>query len=65
MSALMIANITVVDQEKFQQYLSRTQEVATPYGAELLCRGKLDKTLTGENNSHGLVVIVRFQASRN
>ena len=39
MSALMIATITVKDPEKFQQYLAKTQEVAAPYGAELLFRG--------------------------
>ena len=60
MPALMIANISVVNQEKFQQYLSKTQEVARPYGAELLSRGKCDKTLTGEDRDHSLVVIVRF-----
>ncbi len=35
----MIATITVKDPEKFQQYLAKTQEVAAPYGAELLFRG--------------------------
>ncbi len=60
MSALMIATITVKDPEKFQQYLAKTQEVAAPYGAELLFRGKVDRTLTGEDKDHGLAVIVRF-----
>ncbi len=60
MNALMIATITVKDPEKFQQYLAKTQEVAAPYGAELLFRGKVDKTLTGEDNDHSLAVIVKF-----
>ncbi len=60
MSALMIATITVKDPEKFQQYLAKTQEVATPYGAELLYRGIVDKTLTGEDKDHRLAVIVKF-----
>ncbi len=60
MSALMIATITVKDPEKYQQYLAKTQEVAAPYGAELLFRGAVDKTLTGEDKDHRLAVIVRF-----
>ncbi len=60
MSALMIATITVKDPEKFQQYLARTQEVAAAYGAELLLRGKVDRSLTNHDKDHGLAVIVRF-----
>ena len=60
MSALMIATITVKDPEKFQQYLAKTQEVAALYGAELLVRGKVDRSLTDHDKDHGLVVIVRF-----
>ncbi len=60
MCALMIATITVKDPEKFQQYLTKTQEVAAPYGAELLFRGVVDKILTGEDKDHRLAVIVKF-----
>ncbi len=60
MSALMIATITVKDPEIFQKYLAKTQEVAAPFGAELLFRGAVDKTLTGEDKDHRLAVIVKF-----
>ena len=60
MSALMIATITIKDQEKFQQYLAKTQEVAAAYGAELLFRGIVDGSLTNHDKDHGLAVIVRF-----
>ena len=60
MSAHMIATITVNNPEKFQRYLTKTQEVAAPYGAELLFRGVVDKTLTGEDKDHRLAVIVGF-----
>ena len=60
MSALMIATIAVKDAAKFQEYLSETQKVAAPYGAELLCRGKADRTLTGGEAGHALTVIVKF-----
>ena len=60
MSALMIARITVKDPAKFQDYLAKTQQVAAPYGAELLYRGKVDRALTGESSDHALAVIVKF-----
>lgn len=63
MSALMIARITVKDAEKFQQYLAKSKKVAAPYGAELLFRGKADRTLTGEDNDHVLAVIARFPST--
>jgi uncharacterized protein (DUF1330 family) len=56
----MIATITVKDPEIFQKYLAKTQEVAAPFGAELLFRGAVDKTLTGEDKDHRLAVIVKF-----
>ena len=59
MSALMIARITVKDPEKFQEYFAKTQQVAAPYGAELLYRGKVDRALNGDDD-HGLAVIVKF-----
>ena len=59
MSALMIARITVKDPEKFQDYLAKTQEVAAPYGAELLFRGKVDRALNGADD-HQIAVLVRF-----
>lgn len=60
MSALMIARITVKDPAKFQDYLAKTQQVAAPYGAELLFRGKVDRALTGGASDHELAVIVSF-----
>ena len=59
MSALMIARITVKDPEKFQEYLTKTQQIATPYGAELLYRGKAARALNGTND-HAIAVIVKF-----
>ncbi len=60
MTALMIATITVKDGEKFQAYLAQTQKVAAPHGAELLYRGRAQRTLTGEAPDHGVTVIVKF-----
>ena len=59
MSALMISQISVKDPGKLQQYLVRVQEVARPYGAEVVFRGKADRVLNGDAD-RGLVVVVRF-----
>ena len=56
----MIATINVKDPDKFQQYLAETQKVAAPYGAELMFRGKVDRTLTREDKDHGLAFIIQF-----
>lgn len=60
MSAIMIARITVKDPAKFQEYLARTQQIAAPYGAEMLHRCKVDKQLTGGAADHQIAVVVRF-----
>jgi uncharacterized protein (DUF1330 family) len=60
MSALMIANITVKNPEKFQEYIAKTSQVAATFGAELLYRGTVDRALTGESKDHGLTIIVKF-----
>ena len=60
MSALMIANITVKDPEKFQEYIAKTRQIAATFGAELLYRGKVDRALTGESKDHELTIIVKF-----
>lgn len=59
MSALMTARITVKNPEKFQDYLAKTQQVAAPYGAELLYRGKVDRALNG-NDDHAIIIMVKF-----
>ncbi len=56
----MIATITVKDPAKLQTYMLETQKVAAPFGAKLLLRAKVGKTLTGGDASHGMVVIVEF-----
>ncbi len=60
MSAMMIANITVKNPEKFQEYIAKTTQVAATFGAELLCRGKVDRVLNGESIDYGLTIIVKF-----
>ena len=61
MSALMIARITVKDPDKFQDYLTRSKQIASQYGAELLHRGTVSRVLNGDDD-HALVVIARFSS---
>ena len=60
MSALMIATIVVRNPEKLKEYLSRTQAVAAPFGAELVARGQARRVLNGHAAGEHLVVVVRF-----
>jgi|GEM_PF-5576383 len=64
MSALMIANITVKNPEKFQEYIAKTSKVAATFGAELVYRAKVDKALNGDSYGHGLTIIVKFPVSK-
>jgi len=63
MSALMIATITVKNRAKFQEYLTKTQQAAAPFGAELVHRGTVDRVLTDEEPDHQLTVIVKFPST--
>lgn len=60
MSALMISNITVTDPEGFQDYMAKTQAIASSYGAKLLFRGRLSDNLAGEQDLGPLVVVAEF-----
>lgn len=60
MSAFFLATISKVkDAEKFGEYARRAGESFAPYGANLVTKGKFDKSLAGEFNT-GAVSIVRF-----
>ena len=60
MTALMIAQISVKDPETFQQYMTKTQQVARPYGAEMVSRSKACRRLAGDALDHQMTVVVRF-----
>ncbi len=59
MSALMVSRIKVKDPAKLKQYLQDVQKVAAPYGAEMVFRGKRDKTIAGDDDN-AMVVVVKF-----
>ena len=59
MSALMVSRIKVKDPVKLRQYLQDVQKVAAPYGAEMVFRGKRQKTIAGDDDNT-MVVVVKF-----
>lgn len=60
MTALMIAQISVKDPDTFQQYMTKTEQVARPYGAEMVSRSKAGRRLAGDALDHQMTVVVRF-----
>ena len=60
MPALMISSITVTDPQQFQDYMARTQAIASGYGAKLLFRGTLSETLAGNHSAGPMVVVAEF-----
>ena len=59
MTALMVAQINVKDADKLQQYIAANRDIAAPYGAKMLFRGKVARTLNGEAD-HQMLVVVEF-----
>lgn len=48
MSAFVIAQVTVKDPERFQQYAAAVPATVAPFGGELLLRGAVAEVLAGE-----------------
>ena len=60
MSALMIAQFTVKDPDKFKDYAAQAPQTMAPFGGKALFRGRADKTLTGGSNDHAIAVVFEF-----
>ena len=60
MSALFVSQVEITDMEAFQEYLSKSKELAGKAGAELLFRGMPSRIINGEPHSHQLLVIAKF-----
>ncbi len=59
MSALLIARVSVKDQEKFIQYAEKNKKIAACFGAETIYRADAEQFLSGSGD-HDFVVIMRF-----
>lgn len=58
-NAYVIGHITVKDPAKWAEYRSRVPATLAPWGAELVCRGRLAAVLAGQH-AHSDVVVIRF-----
>lgn len=63
MPAYMISQVTVTDNEKFQEYLKGTQLVAAKYGAKPVAIGKEPKVLNGKADGHQMVFVIEFPST--
>ncbi len=59
MTAFFIANVTIKDQEKFEEYARKAGETFVLHGGEPVLRGKVQSALAG-NADHHAVGVVRF-----
>ncbi len=59
MPAYVIGHVTVKDAEKWAEYRNRVPKTLTPWGSELLLRGKMVDVLSGQH-SHTDTVVIRF-----
>jgi uncharacterized protein (DUF1330 family) len=58
-TAYLIGHITVKDAEKWAEYRGKVPATLAPWGADLVCRGKLLSILCGEH-IHTDSVVIRF-----
>lgn len=59
MSAFFMAQVTVKDAEKFQEYAKRAGPTFAAHSGELLTKGKFAGFLNG-NGQHNAVAVVKF-----
>ncbi len=57
MAAFFIATVQVRDAEKFQEYASRAAVTFQAYGGEMVMRGRSERVLAGEGDSHAVGVV--------
>ena len=62
-AACVIGHITVRDAQKWAEYRSKVPATLTPWGGELLFRGRKIAVMSGEH-AHAETVVVRFPDAR-
>lgn len=63
MTALVVARVTPRNSEKMGEYAAAAAKTLSPFGGEIIHRGKFEKTLLGEADPHGLGVM-RFPSTQ-
>ncbi len=59
MPAYVVGNIRVKNEDKWAEYRSKVPETLSPWGAELLFRGRLGTVMSGEP-PYPDIVVIRF-----
>lgn len=57
--AYVVGHITVKDADKWAEYRAQVPATLTPWGAELVFRGRKVAVLSGEH-AHADIVVIRF-----
>ncbi len=60
MSAFMLATINVKDPVKLKAYLGKVQKLGANYGAQLLAKGKVVRSITDGEKKHDISIVVKF-----
>ena len=58
-NAYIVGHITVRNPEKWDEYRSKVPDTLSPWGGELVFRGKQSAVLAGEH-AHPDIVVIRF-----
>ena len=58
-NAYIIGHITVKNTEQWQEYRNKVPDTLSPWGGELVFRGKLSSVLSGSHD-HKDTVVIRF-----
>ena len=62
MSTYLSAIITVKNPEKLKEYISQVPATMAPFGAKLVCRGKVQSVLAGEAK-HQIEAVFEFESA--
>lgn len=62
MPTYLSAIVTVKNPEKLKEYISQVPATMAPFGAKLVCRGKVQTVLAGEGK-HQIEAIFEFESA--
>ena len=62
MPTYLSAIVTVKNPEKLKEYISQVPATMAPFGAKLVCRGKVKSVLSGEGK-HQIEAVFEFESA--
>ena len=60
MTAIFISQVDIKSPELFAQYIEKSKQIASQFGAELIAQGQFEKSISGTPAAHRIGVVVRF-----